>query len=137
MLKAAIKGEASKVTQAMLRWRTSQNLSWNGIIMTRDKTTLSARLLLPPGSSAYQLLYQVEARDNAGNLLARAGSDSQPLKLAVAAGPPRSVKPVWHRWWFWTVLGTVVVGGVTAGAVLLTNESAPQGNLQPGVVHLR
>lgn len=123
--------------QAMLRWRTSRVSTWSGAPMTLEGDRLTARLLLPPSEQRYKLLYQVILRSQAGNLLARVGSSKKPLELSVAPGQLSSARPVWKRWWFWTVIGAVVVGGVTTGAVLLTREGAPQGNLEPGVVQLR
>lgn len=42
-------------------------------------------------------------------------------------------QPVTSKWWFWTVIGVGVVGGVALTAVLLnTDKSAPRGDLAPG-----
>ncbi len=132
-----VKGDAGKVAQAMLRWRSPAETSWQGQPMIRKGADLTARFTLPSSPRAYQLRYLVEVRDSSGNLLTRSGTEQQPLTAEVAAGTRVAPKPVWKRWWFWTVIGTVVVGGVTAGAIVLSSESAPQGNLQPGVVQLR
>lgn len=32
--------------------------------------------------------------------------------------------PVWHRWWFWTTVGIVVVGAVTLGVALSSDDGA-------------
>jgi len=34
------------------------------------------------------------------------------------APPPSSGRPIYARWWFWTIIGGVVAGGVAAGLVL-------------------
>lgn len=136
-LTARLEGDRRELAQTLLRWRTSLSPTWSGVPMAGDGAALSARLQLPPHAQAYQLLYQIELRSAAGNLLAHAGSSRSPLKLQVAPGEALTIKPVWKRWWFWTVIGAVVAGGVTTGAVLLTREGAPQGNLEPGVVQLR
>lgn len=36
------------------------------------------------------------------------------------------------KWWFWTGVGVVVVGGVVLTAALMTEKSAPHGDLGPG-----
>jgi hypothetical protein len=36
--------------------------------------------------------------------------------------------PVYKKWWLWTLVGAVVVGGVTAGAVLGTQQNVPSSN---------
>jgi hypothetical protein len=42
------------------------------------------------------------------------------------AAPQPEAKPVYKKWWFWTILGVAVAGGVAAGvAVALTRSSAP------------
>jgi len=38
------------------------------------------------------------------------------------------------RWWFWTGVGVVVVGGVALTAALLTERSADEGDIPPGKV---
>ena len=136
-LRARLSGDPGSGARTMLRWRTSREVTWRGAKMTGGHGRLSARLRLPSGELGYRLLYQIELRSGAGNLLARAGTRDKPLTLEVAPGQARSERPVWKRWWFWTVIGAVVVGGVTAGAVLLSREGAPHGNLEPGVVQLR
>ena len=44
------------------------------------------------------------------------------------------VKPLTSRWWFWTGIGVIVVGGVALTAALLTEKSAGRGDIQPGQV---
>ncbi|MFO0604701.1 MAG: hypothetical protein U0324_16080 [Polyangiales bacterium] len=60
------------------------------------------------------------------------GEGREPVRLAVqvAAGADRSVSvpvpeervPVTRRWWFWTVIGAAVAGGVATAVVLATRE---------------
>ncbi len=60
------------------------------------------------------------------------GEGREPVRLAVqvAAGADRSVSvpvpeervPVTRRWWFWTVIGAAVAGGVVTAVVLATRE---------------
>ncbi len=42
---------------------------------------------------------------------------------------PATSGPITTKWWFWTGVGVVVVGGVVITAALLTEKSAPHGNL--------
>jgi hypothetical protein len=50
-----------------------------------------------------------------------------PLGIQQSAPPPEPQEspPVYKRWWFWTGIGAVVVGGVVTG-VLLSKKSAPK-----------
>jgi hypothetical protein len=37
--------------------------------------------------------------------------------------------PVWETWWFWTIVGGVVVAGGTALTIALVSPAAPEGDL--------
>ncbi|HEY5091029.1 MAG TPA: hypothetical protein VIK30_13710 [Polyangia bacterium] len=67
----------------------------------------------PPGG------YGAQPSQPAGSLVAQPG---QP--------PPATESPVYERWWFWTAIGVVVVGGVVAAVLLsggTTKPSCPTG----------
>lgn len=52
---------------------------------------------------------------------------------------PRRGRWLVRQWWFWTSVAVVVVGGVTAGAVVGTQDDSPTpvgGNLTPGVIEV-
>jgi hypothetical protein len=42
--------------------------------------------------------------------------------------------PITARWWFWTGVGVIVVGGVVLTAALLTEREADRGDIPPGQV---
>ena len=55
---------------------------------------------------------------------------AKPGSAAVAAAEvtenpeePSAGGPVYKKWWFWTAVGVVAVGGITAGAVAGANNS--------------
>ena len=54
-----------------------------------------------------------------------------PLVTAQAPPPAPVRRPVWKRWWFWTGVGAVVVGGVVAGILLSRPETRTPGSLEP------
>lgn len=60
--------------------------------------------------------YYIAALDAGGRVLASAGSEAQPLAIAVRV-EARAAAPVYKRWWFWTVAGAILVGVVTAAVV--------------------
>jgi hypothetical protein len=68
-----------------------------------------------------------------------AASKPEPEPLGIVQSAPTKPKaqegaPVHKRWWFWTGIGAVVVGGVVT-AVLLGSKSAPRySTCDPGVV---
>ncbi|MFO0580101.1 MAG: tetratricopeptide repeat protein [Polyangia bacterium] len=60
-----------------------------------------------------------------GAAASRAAVAAAPSTAAPAdAGPRAEGRPLYKKWWFWGVLGLVVAGGVTAGVVLGTQQTA-------------
>ncbi len=57
------------------------------------------------------------------------GADQQQPSGALVAQPtqpqPESSGPVYTKWWFWTIVGAVVVGGVVTAVVLSSGTSKP------------
>jgi len=72
-------------------------------------------LVRPPALALW-----VEAWDRLGHGPGRWGSEGQPWTIPVTLAPAPAT-PVWGRWWFWTAVGAVVVGGVVL-AVALSGE---------------
>jgi tetratricopeptide (TPR) repeat protein len=59
---------------------------------------------------------------------------SSSAAAVVAATPPPSEEeahPVWTRWWFWTGVGAVVVGGAVAAFFLTRPKTVTPGSLDP------
>ena len=70
----------------------------------------------------------------APDLSARPPADSQ--VPTVSAKREEEARPIYTRWWFWTGVGVVIIGGVAA-TLALTSGSSPtpyQGNLDPGTI---
>jgi tetratricopeptide (TPR) repeat protein len=72
----------------------------------------------------------------------RNGYDPAATQIVLRAGERTDVwldpirqAPLLTRWWFWTAVGAVVVGGVVAYVALSTEKSPPSGDWSPGVVH--
>ena len=56
------------------------------------------------------------------------GADQQPSGALVAQPAPvqqESSGPVYTKWWFWTIVGAVVVGGVVTAVALSSGTSKP------------
>ena len=55
------------------------------------------------------------------------GADQQPSGALVAQPAPQqeSSGPVYTKWWFWTIIGAVVVGGVVTAVALSSGTSKP------------
>ena len=74
--------------------------------------------------------YYFEALDAQGLPIAARGDVAAPLRIAVPAPDTGGIN-VLEEWWFWTIIGAVVVGGVVTGVVLGT---MPTGGPQPGTL---
>lgn len=71
----------------------------------------------------------------------REGYDAASTQVVVGAGEKKEVwidptaRPaLYARWWFWTAIGVVVIGGVVTYVALTTERSTPSGNYSPGIV---
>lgn len=83
--------------------------------------------------------YYLEAFDAAGNGPAHSGTAEQPHRILVvepAASRPLVVAPVtpatqparsrWYKtWWFWTAVGAVIAGSVTAAVAVASGGDEP------------
>lgn len=59
-----------------------------------------------------------------------ADSGQVPLLTAQSTPPPAST-PVYKRWWFWTGIGAVIVGGAVTAFILTRDDNVPNGSLEP------
>ncbi len=94
-----------------------------------DREVGARTVTVGAGESAEASLVETSVResDQADDLLA----DTQPV---APAG-----RSVIEEWWFWTIVGAIVVVGVGVGvgaAVASSGPSAVQGNLSPGVLEV-
>jgi hypothetical protein len=94
----------------------------------------------PEGTSSPRVEVSVES--GAHRVVAhREGYDDAIVPVVVAPGESRDVGlkldpsvPITKKWWFWTGVGVVVVGGVVVAAALLTDKHADSGSLPPGQI---
>jgi hypothetical protein len=71
----------------------------------------------------------------------RDGYDGTSTQVVLGAGEKKEVwvdptarPPLYARWWFWTAIGVVVIGGVVSYVALTTEGSTPSGSYSPGIV---
>lgn len=81
-----------------------------------------------------QIDIYLSAHDSYGNVVARIGSPEEPIAIAVGEasttttpdntnGGRRVRRPVYQQWWFWTIIGTAVVGLAVGLPVGLTRST--------------
>ena len=86
----------------------------------------------------------VETALDAGShkiVVRRDGYDESETSAIVVAGDHKSVNvdlaptaPITAKWWFWTGIGVIVIGGISITAALLTEKKAGHGDIAPGQV---
>jgi len=69
------------------------------------------------------------------------GGGSLDIEAQLERRPTRTregAEPITSRWWFWTALGVVVVGGATVAVVALTTEKDPErGTFDPSPIRVK
>jgi hypothetical protein len=91
-----------------------------------------------PGRTSVSQTFEVRSGTPAEACLRMAEAPSRvDLHLTVATGPREPRRPgVLGQWWFWTIAGAVVAGGVTAAVLLAApeDEEPVRGNVHPDLV---
>jgi hypothetical protein len=109
---------ASKV---VVRYRKHGDTSYSELTVTGENGRLSSQI---PGMFVVipQIEYYIAAVDEQGKALTTAGTEDQPLVIAVREEQKLGTTPIYKRWWFWTIAGVVVVGAVTAIAAVVATR---------------
>jgi len=136
-LAASIVAGRGLVSSVNLRWRRAGLLTYKTRLMRGTSRRMKARFLLPDDTASYRLEYYIEARGADDHALGRVGSPEAPLTIKVAGAARVDSTPIYRKWWFWTLVGAAVVGGVTAAAVAGSSDDAPAGSLEPNPVRLK
>lgn len=142
---------ADAVGEVRLVYRQGNEAGWSRVVMNRRPDgTYAARIpVVGASDQAVDVAYHVVATAPSGTELAHAGTEAEPLSLripadvAVAVSDVPRVDPidvgdtgddggvnVAEEWWFWTLIGVVVAGGVVTGVVIGTqSQGIPDGTL--------
>ena len=157
LLRVRLTAGADTVDELRLSYRQGTARDFLRVIMEHgdDPATVQARVPVLEGEDEYTLEWYVEALAPSQAVVGRLGDELTPLSLAVpravappvvpragldltgGASDPRSPRDdggsVLGAWWFWTVVGVVLLGGA-ASAYLLTrpDEQTPCGTLGCG-----
>ncbi len=135
-LAAEITSGEDAVKDIVVAWRRRGVLEYQTVALRRVKDAKWRARFTPPADTAgYVLEYYLEARDLAGNAIARNGGPETPLSLPVKGAA--SEKSSWYRKWYVIAgAGVVLVGTAALVGVAATGQTAPQGTLSPGSVNL-
>lgn len=132
----ALGAGADAVYELRLSYSSTAERVFERTLMRLEGGVGHARVALRPGIDAYTLSYYVEVLAPSGFVLGLLGSSDSPLTLtvpeapeivaaafdpemfaaAVSAATPAASHDVTEEWWFWTIIGVVVLGG--AGAAI-------------------
>jgi len=91
---------------------------------------VEAPLTVPPSPTAAPPPPAPSAPSVASSASAAPAGASDTLSLTATATPEKR-HPAWKRWWFWTGVGAVVVGGAAAAFILTRPETQTPGSLAP------
>ncbi len=106
--------------KVVVRYRKKGDTSFSELIAMGENGLLASQI---PGMFVVspEIEYYIAAVDEAGKALTTAGTEDQPLVIAVREDPKPGNTPIYKRWWFWTIAGVVVIGTVaTIAAVVAT-----------------
>lgn len=121
-LSAEVEDPGGRVSSLVLAYRQGTDA-----VFTRLDTQLAAdgsyHATIPAGDVAPPLVeYYFEALDAQGLPVAARGDVAAPLRIAV----PEPGGNVLEEWWFWTIIGVVVAGGIVA-AIVIADQVSNQG----------
>ncbi|MGE0788249.1 MAG: hypothetical protein AB7S26_21430 [Sandaracinaceae bacterium] len=122
-LEATVEDPASRVASLVLAYRQGTNAVFTRADAQREGETY--RAIIPADAVAPPLVeYYFEALDAQNLPIAARGDVAAPLRIAVPE--PGGGVNVLEEWWFWTLIGVVVVGGVVAGILIADAVSQSQ-----------
>lgn len=127
-IEARVAGDAEGVEHVIVFVRSGPDQAYREVVTSRAGLEFSAEVDLPEVTTG--LDYHVEVRAPSGHVLARVGTAEEPRRVEPGTLPEPEPAPVeieedrdqrrpWYRtWWFWTIVGVAVAGGVTTSVVL-------------------
>jgi hypothetical protein len=152
-IEVSLARNADAIDEVRLVYRQGSEAGWSRVVMTRRPDgTYAARIpVVGPSDQAVDVAYHVLATAPSGTELAHSGTEAEPLSLRIppegrsaivattgpVIDPTAGTAPtegggtnVAEEWWFWTLIGVVVVGGVVTGVVVGTQtQGIPDGTL--------
>ncbi len=153
-IEVSLTRNADAVHEVRLAYRQGSDAGWSRVVMNRrpDGTYVARIPVVGAADQAVDVAYYVVATAPSGVELGHRGTQAEPLALRIpaelAATTASAALPsaplvsaadapaddgggsVAEQWWFWTIIGAVVVGGVVVGVVVGTQaQGVPDGTL--------
>lgn len=127
-LSATVDDAAGRVADLVLAYRQGTQAVFRRLTTTRNAE--GAFVATIPGTDIAPPLveYYFEALDAQGLPIAARGDVAAPLRIAVPAPGGGNIL---EEWWFWTIVGVVVAGGIAAGVGIAV---ATSGGQAPGIL---
>lgn len=115
-LSATVEDPSGRVDRLVLAYRQGTEAVFERLDAFRAASGFNATI---PGSAVAPPLveYYFEALDGTGLPVAARGDVAAPLRIAVA-DPNAGGVNVLEEWWFWTIIGVVVAGGIVTAVVV-------------------
>ncbi|MCC7541731.1 MAG: hypothetical protein IT379_36265 [Deltaproteobacteria bacterium] len=139
---------ADAIHELRLAYRHPGEPDWARVVMSRRSANAGRSRLPRDAGDGRVVEWFVEGVAPSGRVLASLGSEAEPMRVTLIAqtrrvdvvaspteprrGRSRSGGSVLETWWFWTLVGVVVVGGGVAVGVAAAGPStdpAPTGSL--------
>jgi hypothetical protein len=138
LIEATLSGDLAGANEIVLFSRSDGERAFGRVDMRCDHAVCIVELLRPEEGVGIE--YYIEVLAPSGFCLDQIGSISEPRRIESRGMGRRETedsrgddrgRPRWYRsWWFWTIVGALVVGGTTAAVVLAwPEETPPDGNL--------
>jgi hypothetical protein len=148
---ATVSGDTLGVERTLVYVRAAGEATFRSAMMRREGLVFAADVPAPAAGAA--LSYYVEVQAPSGFVIGRRGSaeapevvaaappleslEPDPADVAAPIAPPatepldgRSARrPIHRQWWFWTIIGAVVVGGTATGLAVGLQPDDPSGTL--------
>jgi hypothetical protein len=93
----------------------------------RPAGTVPIEVVLPAGT--HRIAVRKDGFEDAETSAVLGAGDRKQVSV-----PLSSERSIASRWWFWTGIAAVVVGGAVVTAAFLIEEPAPKGTIEPGQV---
>lgn len=122
-VKIDIEDPGKRIAALRIRWRRIGGPDYSTITLKYDAKKASQEGLIPiaaVGQQKGRLTYYVEARDAAGRVVARSGSEDAPYEVELT--PLKKKSSNWGWWTLGIVGGAAAIAGGIVAAVLLTKD---------------